>query len=118
MTDQTRVLDREAALSRIGGDEDLLREIAALFLDDYPSLEERIRKALLAGDAEELQRASHTLKGAVANFAAEQAYQCALELETIGRSRDLSRAGDAFDRMLQAFAMLHPEMRALASEGA
>ena len=72
MVNDILVLDRALALSRVGGDEDLLREIAGLFLDDYPNLVEKIKQALAANDARGLERASHSLKGSVANFGASR----------------------------------------------
>jgi HPt (histidine-containing phosphotransfer) domain-containing protein len=114
MSDQVQVLDRALALSRVDGDEDLLREIAALFLDDYPNLEAKIREAVVSQDAQALERASHTLKGSVANFAADAVFRAALDLEMIGRSQDLSGVDAAFQRLLDCYAALHPELLALA----
>ncbi len=114
MSDQVQVLDRALALSRVDGDEDLLREIAALFLDDYPNLEAKIREAVVSRDAKALERASHTLKGSVANFAADPVFRAALDLEMIGRSQDLSGVDAAFQRLLDCYAALHPELQALA----
>ena len=114
MGNQLLVLDRALALSRVGGDEDLLREIAGLFLDDYPNLVARIQEALAARDAFALERASHSLKGSVANFGAEPAYQAAMELEKIGRSGDLRRAAEAFLELRRNLASLDPELTALA----
>jgi hypothetical protein len=41
----TEVIDRAVILDRVGGDEDLLREITAIFLEEYPALIEEIRTA-------------------------------------------------------------------------
>ena len=78
-------LNLQASLSHMA-----LTIIVAGFLDDYPNLVEKIQESLKANDANGLERASHSLKGSVANFGAEPAYQAALELERIGRSNDLS----------------------------
>jgi two-component system, sensor histidine kinase and response regulator len=115
MQNDILVLNRALALSRVGGDEDLLREIASLFLDDYPQLVEKIQAALEANDAHGLERASHSLKGSVANFGAEPAYQAALELERIGRSNDMSQARAAYQRLDESLKSLRPELTALAS---
>ena len=117
MSDDILVLDRALALSRVGGDEDLLREIAVLFLDDYPNLVQKIQDALVRNDAQGLERASHSLKGSVANFGAEAAYQAALELEKIGRSRDLTLAHIAYAGLEQSLNSLRPELVALAEGG-
>ena len=114
MANSLLVLDRALALSRVGGDEELLREIAGLFLDDYPSLVDKIQEALAKQDAQGLERASHSLKGSVANFGAEPAYQAALELEKIGRSKDLGHAASAFLNLQRSLESLQPELTALA----
>lgn len=114
MSDEVQVLDRALALSRVDGDEELLREIAALFLDDYPNLEANIKEAVVSRDAKALERASHALKGSVANFAAEAVVRAALNLEMIGRSRDLSGVDAAFQHLLDSYAALRPELMALA----
>ena len=46
-----QVMDRAAALARVGGDLELLKEIAVLFLDEYPRALDDIHKALAARDA-------------------------------------------------------------------
>src|SRR3954452_14567936 len=108
------LVNREAALDRVGGDEELLAEIAQLFLEDYPRILIEIVTALNAGDAAALEHAAHSLKGSVSNFGAEPARLAAFELEKIGRSRDLSGAPDAYDRLDQIFALLKPELEALS----
>ena len=42
---QDQVLDRATALARVGGDLDLLKEIAGLFLDEYPRALDEICQA-------------------------------------------------------------------------
>lgn len=107
------LVNREAALDRVGGDKELLAEIAQLFLEDYPRIMADIRTALHSNDAAGVEHAAHSLKGSVANFGAEPAWQAAFELERIGRSRDLSEAADAFARLSEIFAVLKPELEAL-----
>ncbi len=114
MSNEHLIMDRTLALSRVGGDEDLLREIAELFLDDYPTLLEGIRQAVADEDASGLERASHSLKGSVANFGAESVYRAALELERIGRSKDLSGVNEAFRILEESLGSLHPMLEAIA----
>ncbi len=108
------VLDREAALDRVGGDAELLAEIARLFLEEYPSMIAAIRQAVASGNALALEHSAHSLKGSVANFAADSAWQKAFELEKIGRSGDLTLAPGALRDLEAEFAELAPELRALA----
>ena len=75
MSDQTpeSALDRQLALSRVGGDHELLSEIAILFLEDGPRAVAQIQQAIEQGDARRLESAAHALKGSVANFGARAA---------------------------------------------
>ena len=116
MQNDILVLNRALALSRVGGDEDLLREIAVIFLGDYPQLVEKIKAALAANDPQGLERASHSLKGSVANFGADPAYRASMELERIGRSNDMSQAQAAYERLDESLRSLHPELTALAAQ--
>jgi HPt (histidine-containing phosphotransfer) domain-containing protein len=106
-------LDIPAVLDRVGGDEELLREITAIFLDDYPNLIAEIREAIEKQDHKRLEVAAHTLKGSVANFGAQDAMQAAYRLELLGRSRQLLEAPDAL-RVLEAqFSVLQPALEKL-----
>src|SRR5262249_41046928 len=58
------------ALSYIGGDEMLLAELAAIFLQEYPQLLENLRTAVASSDVEALIYHAHALKGSVSNFVA------------------------------------------------
>lgn len=113
---QLMMLNRQIALERVGGDEELLREIARLFLDECPRLMGHIREAIDAGDTRRLEREAHSLKGSVANFGAEPVVQAALALEVIGRSGNLSDAQEGFRQLSQSVDVLRPELLAL-SEG-
>ena len=110
------LFDRSAALDRIGGDEELLREIAGLFLSEYPQLIQEIRVAIESVNAQALERNAHSLKGAVANFEARAAVNAAFRLESIGRSGNLDQAAVAFTDLELAFAELQPVLLNLSTE--
>jgi HPt (histidine-containing phosphotransfer) domain-containing protein len=110
----TQIFDREAALARVGDDEELLAELVKIFLDDYPSNLREIESALHAGNPNQLERAAHTLKGAVANFGAEAVVQEAFALECLGRKGDLSHANESLQRLCQVLQVLDHEIRPLA----
>jgi HPt (histidine-containing phosphotransfer) domain-containing protein len=75
---------------RLGDDEELLRELAELFLGDCPKLLQRVAEAVRSGDAEAVRKAAHTLKGSVSNFGAADASRLARQLEEMGRAGDLA----------------------------
>jgi HPt (histidine-containing phosphotransfer) domain-containing protein len=113
-------LDRHVALSRVGGDEELLKEIAAIFLDDYPKGLAEIREALAGGDAKKLESAAHSMKGSVGNFGAQAAVESAFRLEQMGREKRLQPDGpeaaaakQACEALEQALSALRLELEAL-----
>ncbi len=95
------VMDRTLALARVDGDEGLLADLARLFCEESPKMMEAVREAVIARDPERLQRAAHSLKGAVATLAAQKAFDAALRLERLGRAGDLADVDKAY-AMLEA----------------
>ena len=87
---QLAVFNRNLALDRVGGDEDLLREVAQLFLQEYPSIMGQLEEAVARDDAGRVMEAAHTMKGSLATLGAEAGTQIALQLETMGRHRTLT----------------------------
>ncbi|MBL8176340.1 MAG: Hpt domain-containing protein [Bryobacterales bacterium] len=113
-SNQIAVLDRAVALERVGGDSELLQEMAQLFLDEYPSQLDAVRVAVLARDAKALERSAHSLKGSVGNFGAAAAQDAALRLEMIGRRGELQDVEQEFRNLEAALSALQPEMESLA----
>ncbi len=100
------------------GDTRLLAEMAGLFLRDCPKLMSEIRRALDRHDAKGLERAAHTLKGSVSNFAARAAFEAARHLETLGREADLAQAEAACRRLEDEIERLKPALASLEGETA
>jgi two-component system sensor histidine kinase/response regulator len=93
------ICDKTTALANIDNDNQLLREIAEVFVDDCPRMMMAIRDAVTFGDATQLYRAAHALRGSVASFSAPCAFEAALALETMARSESLADAPKALDRL-------------------
>lgn len=82
-------VDFKSALARLGGDEELMKEAAIMFLEEYPSLLSNIKSAFIDRDADSLELASHALKGSISNFGAAHACELAFKLEVMGREAKL-----------------------------
>ncbi|MGQ9525394.1 MAG: response regulator [Armatimonadota bacterium] len=111
------VFDRSAALARLEGDAELLSELAAIFLEDSPRLMQKLRDALDRLDSEELARTAHTLKGSVANFAAQPAFDAAVHLETVANAGNMVDAEKAYQALVGEIERLRPALEALVEEG-
>jgi HPt (histidine-containing phosphotransfer) domain-containing protein len=109
--------DPSAALSRVGGDAGLLKELAEMFVRECPGWMAEVRTALTQGDAVRVRRAAHTLKGAVGTFAAQAALEAALRLEALGRAGDLAGAEGAWSALEEAVRDLTPALAAFAEAG-
>jgi CheY-like chemotaxis protein len=98
--------DRDAALERVDGDVELLKELAGLFLDECPQWMAEIREAITGREASKLQEAAHALKGSVGNFGAREAFEAARRLEGIGRDPDWAHAEEAWAALEAAIGRL------------
>jgi len=106
-------LELEVALSRVGGDAELLKEIASLFLEEYPKVLMDLRDALTREDGRLLERTAHGLKGSVSNFGARAAVEAAIRLENMGRARQFNEVDRALNTLEHALAALRPELESL-----
>lgn len=86
------ILDWDEALSHVAGDADLLREVAALFLDQCPRWLADCREGIACGDAKRLGEAAHPLKSAFGTLAAKKARTAAAQLEELARGQVLDSA--------------------------
>jgi two-component system, sensor histidine kinase and response regulator len=110
----TEILDRPALIARFDGDLDLLREIAEMFLEDCPRRVADLRDAVARHDGEAIERAAHSLKGSVSNFAATAAWQVAQQVEQLARTGNVAAAEQAYARLEYEIARLLPVLADVA----
>jgi HPt (histidine-containing phosphotransfer) domain-containing protein len=110
------VFDRPAALGRVEGDIELLRQLASLLLDHSPQMLAAIREAIARGDSQAVERAAHTLKGSAGNLAAAAVCRAAERLEQMGRIGDLARAHIVCDRLEAELDFLSPLLATIGAE--
>ncbi len=113
-----QAFDPELALRNAGGDADLARELAELFLREYPRWMRDMETALYAGDGETLHRAAHTLKGAVVHCGAVAAQDLALVLERMGKLGQFQEAEVVFRELEWALAQAEPALRFFVQQNA
>jgi HPt (histidine-containing phosphotransfer) domain-containing protein len=110
-------LNLQGALERIGGDEELLVDIAAVFLTEYPELLNEMQDAVASADADVLQRSAHTLKGSLLAIGAERAAELALELEMQGRQQKAGSATESLRELSIALRDVHRDVTTLTEQG-
>lgn len=90
------IIDWKRGLAAADGDSTLLHDLLRIFANEAPAALDKLRSAVEMKDGAAIERAAHTLKGAVSNFGAEAVVQAALNIEIMGRQRDLEHAEEAF----------------------
>jgi hypothetical protein len=110
------VLDGRAALERVGGDKELLRELIEMFLADGPRLWEDVADALARGDAQKLGRAAHALKGSISAFSAAGAWSAAQRLEALAEQGGPA-AADAAAQLETEMGRLQSALEKIKEEG-
>ena len=110
------VLSPEGLLARVEGDRELLQEIVDLFFTETPGMQDSIRESIARGDGKALERAAHSVKGAVSSFGAQAAREAALKLESIGRSGDLTHAAGAWAELESELAHLTQALAVFRTE--
>ena len=108
--------DVAEALRRTSGDAELLIELMAMFTDRAPDMLAAIREAIDNGDAEAVAQAAHALKGSVGNFAAKEAFDLTLTIETAGRSGDLTDVGSVYEKVTGEVSRLTAAFTGYADE--
>lgn len=105
------VFDVSEALDIVGGDREFLKEIGAMLLEGLPDATAPIREGIHNADADALEKAAHSLKGSVGNFAAKRAFDAAYRLEVMGRDGDLGKADSAFTELEEELRRLEDAMK-------
>jgi HPt (histidine-containing phosphotransfer) domain-containing protein len=111
-------LDQDTAVARLGGDLNLFKKLAELFLSNSPGLMSEIRESVLRVDGQTLERASHKLRGSAGYFCAESVQKAALTLETLGRNGDLFNAEATCRELEEAMQVLNSQLETLTKEDA
>ena len=113
-TSDTNAWTADALLARVGGEVEIARELVGLFINECPRMLEAVRQSVAAGDAQEIRRSAHLLKGSVANFTETGAAAAALALEMIGREGRLQDAPRALGHLEQELEALLPQLQQFA----
>jgi len=88
--------DRDSALERLGGDEELFAEVAGVFRDDSPKMLDDLKQAIAANDAVAVRRTAHGLKGAAGYVGGTKVAETAVEIERLGAANELAETSRLF----------------------
>jgi two-component system sensor histidine kinase/response regulator len=107
-TESENTFDRHAALRQLDGDSVLLDELIGLFFESWPEQRRQMDEAIAVSDRMTLNRVAHTIKGALAHFHFQAAYDAAEMLEqgaTDPAASDLADRVTELITVIDAFAM-------------
>jgi two-component system sensor histidine kinase/response regulator len=88
----SELIDGPSLLERVEGDRELLTEMILIFKEEAPTLLGAMREALKTTDWVVLERAAHSLKGAVSNLSSKAAASLAQKLEQDAKNKDAESA--------------------------
>ncbi len=100
---QAPIFDRADVMGRLGGDEDLVREVARAVLDETPAIIEELGNCLSDGDATEAAAQAHKIKGAAGNVGATRLHALAWDMEQAGKDGDLRQLQAALPELQRRF---------------
>ncbi len=100
------------ALERMDGDAGLLDEVIDIFLEDHLNCLNEIKSTAANRDVAGLQRAMHTVKGAVRNFVALEAAGVAQQAEHLCKEGKLDAAIGMVPTVEKAVLVLAESLRA------
>jgi HPt (histidine-containing phosphotransfer) domain-containing protein len=100
-------------LDRIDDDRGFLAELVEVFRREYPYNVETAQKAIDAQRPADLERAAHRLRGALGNLSAQNASTLAAELESVGRSADLTGAQTILNTLVPELGKVMRALEAL-----
>jgi HPt (histidine-containing phosphotransfer) domain-containing protein len=95
----------------------LVREMITIFREDTPRRIQDILTAAAQGQAEELSRAGHAIKGGAGALGAEALRVLAAELEALGRGGESNAGPDLAERLETTFQDTLEALEAFVREG-
>jgi two-component system sensor histidine kinase/response regulator len=93
----------------------MLSQVAEAFLHDAATRLAALGRAVETGDADQLDKHAHALKGACVEIGAQGMIPLCRELETLGRSRSVVGAAEALARLNASFGLVRTAVAALVT---
>lgn len=108
------VLDRARLEDASAGDEEFLRELVDIYVEDAEERLAEIKEALISADEDALGRTAHQLKGSSANMGVVSVADHAKKLEDLAREHAISDAAEVLPSLEHEFARARAALREMA----
>ncbi len=109
------IINMEEVLERLDGDEDLIRELWAVFSEDAPKQMNYLKNAIDSSDIPYTERQAHTLKSASANIGANSLREKAFQIEITAREKSLNNIPVLYEDLENEFNKVMKELNTLIS---
>lgn len=106
-------INRNRALARLGGDEDLLKELATMYLEDIPLLLKHLHESLESSEFSEAARHAHSIAGLSSNFDADKCVALARQIESECPNGDQPALTNLAGTLQREIDHLNEELKAL-----
>jgi HPt (histidine-containing phosphotransfer) domain-containing protein len=93
------LLDREAALEQVQGDEEFLNELYQIFYNEIPERKSAFAEAFDEGNGKKVASLAHSLKGVSLTIGAFGCKNLAEEVEHAAKAEDLEAAREKYARL-------------------
>ena len=90
----------------------LLSALITQFLEDVPNLLATLQDTLQQGDAGALARVAHKLNGASGTLGVRRMRQLCVELQALGKAKNLTQAGDLLTQLVNEFELVRQRLMA------
>jgi CheY-like chemotaxis protein len=114
--DVVRLFDRDLSQARLGGDQELLRQLARIFIDTVPGVLRVMHTCVVNGDFDAVMADVILLKGAVASIEAPDVLHFISQLEQRARNRNPVATVAAFATVQALIERLLDELAPVAGQ--
>lgn len=101
----------DVMLERLAGDDELARQLVALFLIEYPKLLTTLRATIESAQGDDVRRAAHATKGCLANFVESGPHATAYEIERLAAEGRVDATPPLLARLEREIAAIVIDMR-------
>lgn len=106
-------INQTALAGFVQSDDELLADLACMFVQQLTDCKSRLRLALAQQDASSLRETVHQLKSRLGYFYATDLQRQALCLEQLAKEGDLATAGDMVDKLVTGIHEMLDELRSI-----
>jgi HPt (histidine-containing phosphotransfer) domain-containing protein len=110
---ESRILDIDTALQRIGDDKELYQEVLKIFLEDAPLQLQILNQSIEKKDFQAICDIAHSLKSATSSVGAERMKEIASQIEQAAIKKDFSFCVEQSKKLFEEFETMKSQLEIL-----